>query len=99
MKQLVCVSNFLGAVVLRHAHAGRAISGVGVGLGFAVDPMYIAEVSPAQHRGQLVSWSETATNVGILLGFIASYALKDVRGNMQWRFMIALGELLCMRLL
>jgi len=29
-----------------------------------VDPVYIAEVSPAAHRGGLVTWSEIATNVG-----------------------------------
>ena len=37
---------------------GRAIVGVGVGFGLAVDPVYIAEISPPSERGRLVTWSE-----------------------------------------
>ena len=40
---------------------GRAVMGLGVGFGLAIDPLYIAEVSPPAFRGQLVTWSETAT--------------------------------------
>ena len=34
---------------------GRLIVGIGVGSGLAVDPMYIAEISPPNQRGYLVS--------------------------------------------
>jgi MFS family permease len=39
--------------------AGRVFVGLGVGFGLAIDPLYIAEVSPAAHRGELVTWSGT----------------------------------------
>jgi len=32
-----------------------------------IDPLYIAEVSPAKHRGELVTWSEIALNVGMCI--------------------------------
>ena len=43
---------------------GRVFVGLGVGFGLAIDPIYISEISPASHRGRLVTWSEIATNVG-----------------------------------
>ena len=59
---------------------GRFVTGLGVGLGLAIDPVYIAEVSPPKHRGRLVTWSETATNVGILLGFVSGFGF-ETRGK------------------
>ena len=76
-------SNEYGVLVL-----GRLITGYAIGTGFAVDPLYISEIAPKKYRGQLVSSSETATNVGILLGFVFSYALRNVPGNAQWKTMI-----------
>ena len=43
---------------------GRMFVGLGVGFGLAIDPIYISEISPACYRGQLVTWSEIAINVG-----------------------------------
>ena len=83
------VSNTYEVLVL-----GRLIAGFAIGLSFTVDGLYIAEVSPKKCRGLLVSWSETACNIGILLGFCMSYALKDVPGNAQWKTMIGLGMIL-----
>ena len=82
-------SNEYGVLVL-----GRLITGYAIGTGFAVDPLYISEIAPKKYRGQLVSWSETATNVGILLGFVLSYALRNVPGNAQWKTMIGIGMVL-----
>merc|ERR1719421_1487506 len=72
---------------------GRFVTGLGVGLGLAIDPVYIAEVSPPKHRGRLVTWSETATNVGILLGFVSGFAFRDA-GEAGWRSMLALGAII-----
>ena len=72
---------------------GRFVTGLGVGLGLAIDPVYIAEVSPPKHRGRLVTWSETATNVGILLGFVSGFAFRDA-GEAGWRSMLALGAVI-----
>lgn len=73
---------------------GRFVTGIGVGFGLAIDPVYIAEVSPPQFRGQLVTWSETATNVGILLGFIAGFVFKDLPRSYPWRVMLGCGTIL-----
>ena len=73
---------------------GRAFVGCGVGFGLAVDPVYIGEISQAAHRGQLVTWSEIATNVGILLGFVAGLVFADVDEGVAWRLMFALGAIL-----
>ena len=72
---------------------GRFVTGLGVGLGLAIDPVYIAEVSPPKHRGRLVTWSETATNVGILLGFVSGFAFRNA-GEAGWRSMLALGAVI-----
>ena len=76
---------------------GRAVMGFAVGFGAAVDPMYISEISPPQFRGMLVTWAETATNVGILLGFAfgAFFERSDVLSNdAAWRTMLALGMIM-----
>lgn len=83
------VTNSYGVLVL-----GRLIAGFAIGLSFTVDGLYISEISPKKCRGLLVSWSETACNVGILLGFCMSYALRNVPGNAQWKVMIGLGMIL-----
>ena len=72
---------------------GRFVTGLGVGLGLAIDPVYIAEVSPPKHRGRLVTWSETATNVGILLGFVSGFVFRNA-GEAGWRAMLALGAII-----
>ena len=71
---------------------GRMIVGVGVGVGEAIDPMYIAEIAPAHVRGELVSWAEAGVAVGVVLGFASS--LLPLEGAAAWRPMLALGIIL-----
>ena len=71
--------------------AFRVVTGLGVGVGLSVDPVYIAEVAPKECRGELVAWAEISINVGILLGFCASYAFKDLRAGVAWRAMLGCG--------
>ena len=73
---------------------GRSFVGLGVGFGLAVDPVYISEISQAAHRGQLVTWSEIAINVGILLGFISGLVFSSVDEDIAWRLMFAMGVIL-----
>lgn len=56
-----------------------------------IDPMYIAEISPARHRGKLVSYSEIAINIGIVLGFSTSFFFSTIDPTIQWRLMFVLG--------
>ena len=67
---------------------GRMIVGIGVGLGEAIDPMYIAEIAPAHVRGELVSWAEAGVALGVVLGFASSLL------GVEWRIMVALGAVL-----
>mmetsp|Transcript_20621 Transcript_20621/g.44753 ORF Transcript_20621/g.44753 Transcript_20621/m.44753 type:complete len:656 (-) Transcript_20621:231-2198(-) len=73
---------------------GRAFVGLGVGFGLAVDPVYISEISQAAHRGQLVTWSEIATNVGIVLGFLSGLVFSGVDDGVAWRLMFSMGAIL-----
>jgi MFS family permease len=59
-----------------------------------IDPLYIAEISPAAHRGELVTWSEMALNVGIVLGFFSGIVFYNVDDNVAWRLMFAMGGIL-----
>lgn len=53
----------------------RIIGGVGVGLASAICPMYIAEVSPANMRGTLVSWNQFAIIFGQLLVYFVNFLI------------------------
>ena len=56
--------------------------------------MYIAEISPAAHRGRLVTWSEIALNVGIVFGFLSGLIFYGIDESRQWRLMFAMGCIL-----
>jgi MFS family permease len=70
------------------------VQGFGIGAGLAIDPLYIAEVSPSMFRGKLVSMSELAINFGILLGMAADYCFLTLPEGTNWRVMIGLGLIL-----
>lgn len=44
----------------------RILGGIGIGLASTLSPLYIAEVSPAEYRGRLVSINQLTIVVGIL---------------------------------
>lgn len=70
---------------------GRVIAGIGVGFALMVAPVYAAELAPARIRGCLVSLIEVFINVGVLLGYIANFALERLPSNINWRLMLGLG--------
>jgi MFS transporter, SP family, xylose:H+ symportor len=53
----------------------RIFGGTAIGLSSNVSPLYIAEISPAGHRGRLVSLNQFAIVVGILLAQIVNWRL------------------------
>lgn len=69
--------------------AGRFASGLAVGLGLVVYPIYVAELSPPDLRGQLGSYSELFWSWGMLAAFVVSYLA--VENGLSWRFMVGLG--------
>mmetsp|Transcript_22750 Transcript_22750/g.31713 ORF Transcript_22750/g.31713 Transcript_22750/m.31713 type:complete len:542 (+) Transcript_22750:174-1799(+) len=82
--------------------AGRLITGLGVGIGFAVCPQYVAELSPSELRGVLVSFFEIFINVGLLLGYTSAFAFYQLPSNYNWRLMMAvpiLPALVCLGLM
>ena len=74
----------------------RFVGGVGIGIASALSPMYIAEVSPTQIRGKLVSLNQMTIVLGILAAQIVNWAVArpDIDGaidpwniEMGWRWM------------
>jgi len=59
----------------------RVLGGVGVGLASAVCPMYIAEVSPAEIRGTLVSWNQFAIIFGQLVVYFVNFMILGEHTN------------------
>ena len=59
----------------------RVIGGVGVGLASAICPMYIAEVSPAEIRGKLVSWNQFAIIFGQLAVYFVNFLILGEHTN------------------
>jgi SP family xylose:H+ symportor-like MFS transporter len=53
----------------------RIAGGVAIGLSSNISPLYIAEISPAAHRGRLVSLNQFAVVVGILLAQIVNWQI------------------------
>ena len=66
----------------------RMIAGVSVGAASALAPIYIAEVSPAEHRGKLLTINLIAIVLGQTSAFFSNYALQNVGGENNWRWMI-----------
>ncbi len=64
----------------------RLVGGIGVGLASIVSPMYIAEVSPPNIRGRLVTINQFAICIGLLSAVVVSYFMSFGLG---WRWMFA----------
>ncbi|MBQ8157583.1 MAG: sugar porter family MFS transporter [Prevotella sp.] len=65
----------------------RFVGGVGIGVASALAPMYIAEVSPAEIRGRMVSLNQMTIVLGILSAQIVNMLLArdtSVAENMAW---------------
>ncbi|CAN6308691.1 unnamed protein product [Urochloa humidicola] len=68
---------------------GRILYGIGIGLAMHGAPLYIAETSPSQIRGTLISLKELFIVLGILIGYlVGSLEIDNVGG---WRYMFGFG--------
>lgn len=79
----------------------RFIGGIGIGIASALSPMYIAEISPANIRGKLVSLNQMTIVLGILGAQIVNWLIAEEvpvdyttdeilvswNGQMGWRWM------------
>lgn len=68
----------------------RFVLGLAIGAACASAPLYIAEISPAEKRGMLVTFFQLAITIGILAGYFLAKALS---GSENWRLMLAGGVL------
>ncbi|HLO58416.1 MAG TPA: sugar porter family MFS transporter [Bacteroidales bacterium] len=64
----------------------RIIAGIGVGSASVLSPLYIAEISPSDIRGRMVSLNQLAIVTGILLAYFSNYILADFADNWRWMF-------------
>ncbi len=80
----------------------RFAGGLGIGFASTIAPLYLAEVSPRNKRGSIVTLNQTAVVVGILLAYCTNWALS-VTGDAAWRWMFgsaalpALAFIVCLR--
>lgn len=72
----------------------RLVLGVAVGGAAATVPVYIAEMAPANKRGQLVTLQELMIVSGQLLAYISNAGFHAVwGGESTWRWMLAVATL------
>jgi sugar porter (SP) family MFS transporter len=70
--------------------AMRFVIGLAVGSASMVVPLYIAEASPPQIRGALVSFNQLAITSGILTSYLVDYWLASTQ---DWRLMFGLAAI------
>ncbi|CAM9777777.1 unnamed protein product [Chrysoparadoxa australica] len=72
---------------------GRIITGVGVGCGFQVSPVYIAEITPPNLRGMLTGLTDICINLGIVIGYLVAYIVAELANSdgEAWRIMLAIS--------
>ncbi len=61
----------------------RIVCGVGIGIASMLSPLYIAEISPHEVRGRLVSCNQLAIVLGIALVYFVNWFIAS-QGNAVW---------------
>jgi len=69
---------------------GRLLVGIAIGIASYTAPIYIAEISPAEHRGALVSLNQLSVTLGIFMSYIVDYCFSFMTHD-QWRWMLGFG--------
>lgn len=63
---------------------GRFLVGMGVGVASVTSPVYIAEASPSEIRGSLVSTNVLMITAGQFLSYIVNLSFTRVSGTWRW---------------
>ena len=65
--------------------AARMLGGLGVGAALIIAPMYIAEISPADIRGRMVSFNQLNIVIGISVAFFSNYLILRLgQSDLAW---------------
>ncbi|EST08802.1 General substrate transporter [Kalmanozyma brasiliensis GHG001] len=68
----------------------RVLCGIGTGIYNAVVPVWVAELSRHDKRGQAIGFEFTANIAGLALVYWISFAVRDMEtGGFNWRFPLA----------
>ncbi len=71
----------------------RMLAGLGVGASLILAPMYIAEISPSDKRGKLVSFNQLNIVVGISVAFFTNYLIVHLsKSGASWVESLKLKE-------
>jgi MFS transporter, SP family, arabinose:H+ symporter len=68
----------------------RVIGGFGIGISTVVAPMYISEIAPPKHRGQLAGMFQFNIVFGILIAYVSNALLAGIGAN-AWRWMLGVA--------
>ncbi|MGB8917303.1 MAG: sugar porter family MFS transporter [Candidatus Sulfotelmatobacter sp.] len=68
----------------------RVIGGLGIGISTVVAPMYISEIAPPKHRGQLAGMFQFNIVFGILIAYVSNAMLAGI-GADAWRWMLGVA--------
>lgn len=77
----------------------RMLGGIGVGLASMLSPMYIAEISPPNVRGNLVAWNQFAIIFGMLVISFVNFGISSAGSgdswlnSIGWRYMFLSGAI------
>ncbi|MCP9767837.1 sugar porter family MFS transporter [Lacihabitans sp. LS3-19] len=69
--------------------AGRLLLGLAIGIVAATVPLYLAELSPKEKRGRMVTFFQLAITLGILLSYVVGYIFGNAEN--AWRLMFWAG--------
>jgi len=74
----------------------RIVAGLGIGAASIIAPMYIAEIAPTRHRGQLVTLYQLGIVVGILCAVVSNMLIQRLGSDSWntehgWRLMFLMG--------
>lgn len=72
-------------------HAGRFLSGLGVGMASLIVPNYISETAPGRLRGAFGAFNQIGIVVGILSSYVIGHAL-----SWRWSAIAGVGPPACM---
>jgi MFS transporter, SP family, arabinose:H+ symporter len=72
----------------------RLVGGIAIGASSVLGPLYLVEIAPTRLRGRLVGFFQFNVILGILLAYVANYALGLFQlGAAEWRWKLGIVAL------